>query len=106
MSVVGMAWYSPEAWQRLAAIPEARIQKSCAEFLHSFAAAEREFAAQSLAVEKVAVDIDAMLAWCYRRGYQIDDDQGRAVYGACLLMARNEPTALDAPITDNTLVLQ
>jgi hypothetical protein len=34
MSAVG-AWYSPEAWQQLAAIPEARIAKSYSDFVRT-----------------------------------------------------------------------
>jgi hypothetical protein len=40
-----MAWYSPEAWKQLAAIPEARIEKSYQDFVRAFERGVREFAA-------------------------------------------------------------
>jgi hypothetical protein len=80
---MGLAWYSSEAWKQL----------------------ERRFAAQGIEVEKVSVDIDHMVEWCRRRGYE-PDDKGRSIYGVMLLMTREYPDALDAPVIDNTQVVQ
>jgi hypothetical protein len=102
---MGMSWYSPESWQRLEAIPEAQIEKSYSDFVQDFNTAKRKFVAQGLEVEKIPVDINHMIAWCHSHGYQIDG-KGRAVYGAILVMAREHPDALDAPVIDNTQDIQ
>jgi hypothetical protein len=98
---VGVAWYSPEAWRELAAIPEAGIEKTYAEYLHSTAAIERQLAAAGMRAERVAVNIAEMVAWCRRHGYA-PDDKGRAAYGALLTMALDDPAVMDHPLVDET----
>jgi hypothetical protein len=99
-NVVSMAWYSPVAWARLKAIPEARVEMSYPGFVRNFETLSRNFAAQGIKVEKVSVDVDQMIAWCHRNGYVVDTT-GRTIYGSVLLMAREDPKVLDAPIVDN-----
>lgn len=103
--IVGVAWYSHEAWRELAAIPEARIEKSYAEYLRASATIERQLIAAGMKVERIPINIAAMTEWCHRHGYEIDD-KGRAAYGAVLTMARDEPATLNAPFIDNTRDLQ
>jgi hypothetical protein len=105
MSAIGMAWYSAEAWQQLEAIPEADIQKSYADFARTFETLARKFAMQGFATEKIPIDVAQMRTWCHRHGYEIDD-KGRAVYGTMVLMARDHPDALDAPVIDHTRIVQ
>jgi hypothetical protein len=100
-----MAWYSPKAWRRLEAIPEAHLQKSYRDFVRTFETLARKFAMQGFAVEKILIDIEQMCTWCRRHGYQIDG-KGRAVYSSVALMARDDPAALHAPVIDNTRVVQ
>ena len=97
--VVGVAWCSPEAWAQLKAIPEARIEKSCQDFVRDSEAAVHEFAARGFKVEKVLVDVGRMIEWCHCNGYEIDA-MGRSFYGTVLLMARDNPNVLDKPIID------
>jgi len=99
-NVVSMAWYSPEAWAQLKAIPEAGVEMSYPGFARNFETLSRQFAAQGIKVEKVSVDVDQMIAWCHRNGYAIDTT-GRSIYGSVLLMAREDPKVLDTPIVDN-----
>jgi hypothetical protein len=47
-----------------------------------------------------AADIDEMVEWCHRNGYEIDA-KGRAAYGVVKQMG-----ALDKPFTDETRPLQ
>jgi hypothetical protein len=101
MKAVGMGWYTPESWARLAAMPEARIRKSYADFVRGFEAKARDFAALGVEVESFDIDVDRMVEWCHRRGYMVDA-HGRAAYGAMLLI---DPS-LSSPIIDNTRVLQ
>ena len=104
-STIGVAWYSPETWQQLAAIPEARIQKTYADFVRGFDRIVRDLTMQGIKVEKLTIDIEQMTAWCHRNGYEIDD-KGRSVYGSVLTMARDHPNALQGPVVDKTRVLQ
>jgi hypothetical protein len=100
MNVIGAAWYSPETYRRLAAMPEPRIEKTYAEFTTSFEAMERDLVARGFVVEKVPVDIKRMVKWCHRHGYDIDG-RGRSAYGAVLMMGGE-----NGQFRDNTRVLQ
>jgi hypothetical protein len=98
-AAMGIAWYTP-AWKRLAAMPEANIQKTYREYVHATENTERAYAARGIRTTRVTVDIDQMIAWCHRNGYKIDTT-GRAVFGVALLMARDDPKALERPVEDN-----
>jgi hypothetical protein len=103
---VGVAWYTPEAWQQLTAMPEARIEKSYQDFVRSFERGMRELAARGVRGERVVVDdVAKMTEWCHRNGYEIDT-RGRAAYGCMLLLARDDPDMLDRPVVDKTRVIQ
>jgi hypothetical protein len=102
---IGVAWYTPEAWQQLAAMPEARIEKGYQDFVRSFELARRELAAHGVRAERVVIDIDKITAWCHRNGYEVDT-RGRAAYGCMLMLARDDPGMLDRPVVDRTRVLQ
>jgi hypothetical protein len=103
---VGVAWYSPEAWEQLAAMPEARIEKGYQDFAHSFELAAQVLAARGVRGEKVVVDdVAKMTEWCHRNGYEVDT-RGRAAYGCMLLLARDDPDMLDRPVVDKTRVIQ
>jgi hypothetical protein len=99
MRAVGVAWYSPQAWKRLAAIPEARIEKSYADYLRAKENSERELAAFGLKTEIMQINIDHMTAWCHRNGYEIDS-KGRIVYGTMLVAWRDDPTVFDMPVVE------
>jgi hypothetical protein len=102
---VGVSWYSPATWKRLAAIPEACIRKSYREFVRACERMERALAAQGICTRRLVIDIDQMIAWCHRNGYEIDD-RGRAIYGIVLTAAQDDPQALDMPIEDPTRSVQ
>jgi hypothetical protein len=101
--VVHVAWYSPEAWERLAAMPEAQITKSYSDFVRTFETAKRELAARGARIEKMVFDVAAiteMVEWCHRHGYEIDT-RGRAAFGAVRAMS-----GLSAPLVDKTRSVQ
>jgi hypothetical protein len=102
---IGVAWYTPEAWQRLAAMPEARIEKSYQDFVHTFERARRELAARGVLAERVAIDVDKMTEWCHRNGYEVNT-RGRAAYGCMVMLARDDPDMLDRLVVDRTRVVQ
>jgi hypothetical protein len=45
---MALAWYTPEAWKRLEAMPEAEIEKSYADFVRQFERAARAVAASGV----------------------------------------------------------
>jgi hypothetical protein len=85
----GMAWYTPEAWRELQAIPEAAIEMNYAQFVRKCERLIAEFAAQGYRVVKLPIDIGQMTEWCHRHGYEIDD-KGRAAFGAVLTCAHDQ----------------
>jgi hypothetical protein len=99
IKTVGLGWYDAETWKRLAAIPEARIEKSYQDFVSSFENCVRRNAAQGIKTEVMPIDLDHMIAWCHRNGYEIDT-AGRSVYGNVMQMARDDPAVLDNPVVD------
>ena len=102
---VGVAWYTPEAWAQLAAMPEARIEKTYADFVRTFERAERELAACGARTEKLVIDVAKMTEWCHRHGYEVDH-KGRATYGAMLMLARDDPGVMNKPPIDRTRSVQ
>ena len=97
--------YTPETWKRLAAIPEARVEMSYSDYVRNTEKIMRDLAAHGIAAEKNLIDIDRMIAWCRRNGYEIDG-KGRSIYGTMLQMARDDPDAMNAPVDDPTRVIQ
>jgi hypothetical protein len=105
VSVMGVAWYTPEAWAQLAAMPEARIAKSYQDFVRTFERIVRECAAQGMQVDKLTIDVAKMTEWCHRHGYEVDH-KGRATYGAMLTLARDNPEVMNRPPIDRTRSVQ
>jgi hypothetical protein len=101
LRTIGSAWFSPEAWKKLAAMPEARIQKSYSAFVRTFENIVHQSAAQGVLVEKMSIDVEQMIRWCHRHGYEVDDT-GRAAYGAMLICGADP----NAPVIDKTRVVQ
>jgi hypothetical protein len=105
VSAMGVAWYTPEMWAQLAAMPEARIEKSYRDFVRTFERTVREYTAMGLRVEKLMIDVAKMAEWCHRNGYEIDT-KGRATYGSMLMLARDDPEVMNRPPVDKTRSLQ
>jgi hypothetical protein len=100
---LAVAWYTPAAWDRLAAMPEAEIEKTYQEFVRATEALLRTCAARGLRPVKQVIDVadlDEMIVWCHRNGYEIDG-KGRAAYGVVRSMGE-----LDKPFTDKTRSVQ
>jgi hypothetical protein len=102
---LGMAWYSPEAWEQLAAMPEARIEMGYQDFVYAFARGMRECAVLGVRAEKIEIDVAKMTEWCHRNGYEVDA-KGRATYCTVVMMARDDRKMLNAPVVDKTRVVQ
>ena len=103
---MGLAWYSPDAWRELCAMPEAGIEITYPEYVRKFERLLAGYAAQGFRVVKVPVDVTLMVAWCRRHGYDIDD-KGRAVFGAALMCARDAgQDVMTMPVEDPTRTVQ
>jgi hypothetical protein len=101
IAVMRVAWYTPEAWDRLAAIPEAKIEKTYREFVRSTEALERQCAARGMRTERLVIDVaglDEMITWCHRHGYEVDT-RGRAAHGAA-----RSAGGLNTPLADKNEV--
>jgi hypothetical protein len=103
--IVGLsvAWYTPAAWARLETMPEAEIEKTYKEFVRASEALMRRAVADGMRPQKTVIDvadIDEMIAWCHRHGYEIDA-KGRAAYGVVRAMG-----GLNKPFTDETRSVQ
>ena len=89
--VVGAAWYSREQWQKLRAVavdPDA-LEETYDEWEAVFEKACRDLRAQGVIAGKVAIDVDALVAWC--KSERIPLDQGaRARFAAMTLQERDE----------------
>lgn len=104
-SAVGVSWYSPEQWKLLAAMPEAKIEKSYQDFVRTYERNVRDYAARGAQVVRIDIDVAKMTEWCHKNGYEIDA-KGRATYGSMLLLARDDPSLMDKPPIDRTRSVQ
>ena len=103
---IGMSWYTPEAWQELRAMPKAKIEMSYSQFTRKCERLIAGFEARGIKVEKVAVDIGQMTAWCHQHGYEIDD-MGRTAFGAALTACRaSGRDVMATPFEDGTRSVQ
>jgi hypothetical protein len=84
-------WYRPETWPRLkATAADANDLEATYDEWH--ANAESTFNAlsrQGMWLEKVEIDIDALLTWCKAQG-QTPDATARSTYAVHLLQARDQ----------------
>jgi hypothetical protein len=102
---IGIAWYTPETWKQLAAIPKACIEIDYQHFIRKAEKLEQQFVARGMRTERITIDVERMTAWCHRNGYEIDS-KGRSVFVVVQAMARDDPEALNAPVDDRTRVVQ
>lgn len=91
-AVVGVAWYSRAAWTRLRAlVPDAdRLEETYEDWVGVFERGVADLRAAGLAPARVAVDVDAFMAWC--AGHALRPDSGaRARFAADELRRRHAP---------------
>ena len=82
-TVIGIAWYKPEQWQRLLDISADRdnLEDSWAEWARNAEATMRRMSRMGMQLEKVDVDVEDLLRWCQEQGYAVDGE-ARAAYTA------------------------
>jgi hypothetical protein len=89
---VGTPRYTATSWARLREVADDRddLVDTVEEYELKAERLIRQFEAPGYRVERVMVDVGAMLAWCRREGFRVDQ-KGRAAYGACLLASVGHP---------------
>jgi len=83
---IGFAWYTRETWERLRESADDReaLDDTFEEWERQAVGAFRELESIRRSVRKVPVDIDAVVAWCRKRGRRFDS-AARSEYVAQLL---------------------
>jgi hypothetical protein len=90
-TVIGVAWYRAEQWDRLREISVDRdkLEETYEEWLASAEEALRQIRRSGKYAEKVAVDVGELLAWCRARNLDVDG-KARAQYVAEMLRQRDQ----------------
>jgi hypothetical protein len=91
--IIGVIWCDREQWERLKATADDRDQldDTFEEWQATVGAAMQSFEAQGMAVRKVDLDVDELLAWCRSRGRR-NDGPARAEYASAKLQGSLDPT--------------
>lgn len=90
---VAFGWYTAHTYPRFLEVIADR-ERFSDDFETWRKIAQRQFdglRAQGLAVEKVPIDPDEMLAWCRAQGRAVDA-HGRSAFAAFKLMKKNDRT--------------
>lgn len=92
-----LVWYRPESWPKLKATAADAdgLEDTYEEWLANAESSLAELLAQDMLIEKVVIDIDALLAWSLMRGIA-PDAAARAEYAAHLLRQPNQGQASEA----------
>lgn len=90
-AVVGCAWYRAGQWERLREIAAdaEKLEETYEAWVENAERALREMRESGMRVEKVAVDLEALLAWCQRQELEVDA-HARALYVAEALRRRHQ----------------
>jgi hypothetical protein len=83
---VGLAWYDAAQWAKLkqVAADTANLDDSYEDWQHNAERTERELTRRGVQLRRVAIDVDALVAWCRQRGMPINGE-ARAQYTAELV---------------------
>ena len=75
-TVVGVAWYKPEQWERLLEISADRadLESTHAEWERNAVLAMEWHSRGGLRLEKVPVDVEELLQWCLTRNLPVDGE--------------------------------
>jgi len=88
---VGVAWYTREQWVvvRAVATDPDNLEGTYEDWVIMAERTIQELARTGMVLEKVAIDGQALLAWCQREGRPVDAE-ARAAFAAELLGQREE----------------
>jgi len=92
--VAGIAWYRPEQWSlMLSLIPDPEVfPRTYEEWLARASDMLRELSKQGVVVQKVDVDLKALLAWAAEQG-RVPDGAARAEYAQHLTGRADDETS-------------
>lgn len=92
-----VVWYQPASWPELkaTAADADAIEDTYKEWLANAESSLAELLAQGMRLEKMVIDIDALLAWRLMRGIA-PDVAARAEYAAHLLRQRDQGRTSEA----------
>jgi hypothetical protein len=96
---MGMAWYTPESYERMRAVAEDEggFDLSYPEFVAKVERLAQEFERQGYRVEKTLISVDACVRWCRANGHRVDQ-KGRAAFCASMrALAGADPAFEEAP---------
>lgn len=98
---LAVAWYKPEQWPRLLEISADadELEKTHAQWLANAEKALKGYAAHEVALQKVEVDTEKLLAWCNERGEPVNGES-RSHYAAWLLQEMDGRTAGESSVKD------
>jgi len=88
---LGLAWYSREAWERLREIADDRekLDETYEEWEQQALAMIRDLEAVGRQVQKIPINIEALVTWCRERKCRIDM-AARSEYVSYLLRQQNK----------------
>lgn len=88
--VFGLAWFDRAQWQRLTEVVEIRaeLDDTYEQWEQSANEALRKFESQGQKVEKVQIDVQALVSWCKAKGLPVNG-KSRSEYVATVLRERN-----------------
>jgi hypothetical protein len=88
--VLGVAWFDRALWQRLTevAIDRSELDDTFEQWEITALDAVRTIEREGQRVEKVYVDVDALVSWCNTKGLPVNGSS-RAQYVSTVLQQRN-----------------
>jgi hypothetical protein len=95
--VSGCAWYRAEQWERLREISADRdeLEESYEDWVAQAEESLQALREAGIDVEKVPVDVEALLAWCQAQGRQVNGE-ARAEYAVTMMQQRHADPAAEA----------
>jgi hypothetical protein len=91
VTVLGIAWFRPEQWQRLRDVSDDvdQLEATHADWLLQATRMLKKLQRNGIAVRKVDVDVEDLVAWCNAAGRRVDG-AARADYTARQLQLRSQ----------------
>jgi len=89
--VAGLCWIKQEQWERLLEVAEdsASLEKTWQEWQEKSLEMIEVFATRNILIEKVEVDVEALINWCQEREKPVNASS-RAEYVTALMMEQKK----------------
>jgi len=90
---VAVGWYDAVQWARLkqVAVDADNLDDSYEAWKHSAESFERELRRKGIEIQRVHIDVEALIAWCQSRQKPINGE-ARSEYAAQLAAAGDKPS--------------